>query len=282
MNVIKQPLISFWRVCLLTALFSCCRVESLTVVSFLDFGYPASDYFFLHQGDTLTWSAGVSSDFTVQSYGGEFRSAPLKKGGSFSFTFERTGFFAYKLSKPGSVDVPCSVLVEPRIGPTPSIEMNVPSPGSQFPPLMTFPIQATVTNDSTDVAAVDFFLGTNLVATATNTPYRVGVLFQQSGNFELTARLTDKRGLRTTSPPVPITLAAEPRLIAPRLLPSGELLAFYSVGQMRHLITWYSNVTDRVDCWSNPGTFEAGYGIFIDGSLTNVPIRFYRTFFCPG
>lgn len=281
MRLIPQPLASFWRACLLASLCICSRAEALTVVSLLTF-YTANDYFFLHQGDTLTWVAADESNFTVQSYGGEFRSVALKKGSNFSFTFDRIGFFACKLSSPGSVDVACSIVVEPRIGPASPIEINVPSPGSQFPPLMLFPIQATVTNDSAEVAAVDFFLGTNLVATATNNPYRVLVLFQQSGNFDLRARLTDKRGRSSTSPPVPIVLLSEPRLIAPRLLPSGEFLAFYSVGQSRHLITWYSNVTARVNCWSNPGRFLPGYGIFIDGSLTNVPIRFYRTFFCPG
>jgi len=236
----------------------------------------------INAGDTVTWLWVGGSGDSVQSYGGEFRSPPFNENRlTFSHTFTKPGFVAYTSSKynQGTIDVRSSAS-------PPAVAINSPIEGYYFPPQAPFFIQVSVTNLESNVSRVEVFAGTNLWGTATNEPYRVTVpgtpwngappIFT---NHVLIATVTDKQGTTFTSAPVKITIASGDRIYAPRILPTGQFLAYQSrETSFRSCIGSVTNVEDRPN-WIE-GRKVPYYGTYIQEGAHTTPRQFFMPINC--
>ncbi len=100
----------------------------------------------------------------------------------------------------GEVGAPPNVL--------PSIDITSPTNGATFTEPANITIQAMATDSDGSVARVDFFAGTNLLGTSTNSPPSFTWTNVAAGRYSLTAQATDDRGGTSTSNPVNVTVTA--------------------------------------------------------------------------
>jgi len=139
----------------------------------------------VNTGDTVVWVNNLpeylGSNY-VESYGGEWKSPVLGPGGSFSFTFTRPGFYAYRTGIPISgANASGTVTVSAWTGAPPAITINSPVDGTFIGGLNL--VQASAAN-AANLAEVQYFANSALVGTATNAPYAVWWLPPQ-GRYEL-------------------------------------------------------------------------------------------------
>lgn len=106
----------------------------------------------------------------------------------------------------------------------PQIALTAPADKATF----TAPANVTLTASASDpdgtVARVDFYVGANLIGTATNAPFTVTAANLAAGSYMLTARATDNLGATTLSAPVSITVSTVSgpiTLTSPKLLSAG-------------------------------------------------------------
>ena len=90
----------------------------------------------------------------------------------------------------------------------PSVDITSPTNGATFTEPANITIQAMATDSDGSVARVDFFAGTNLLGTATNSPPGFTWTNVAAGSYSLTAQATDDRGGTSTSNPVNVTVTA--------------------------------------------------------------------------
>lgn len=115
----------------------------------------------------------------------------------------------------------------------PTIQITNPTPGASFQAPATIVLEADAQDSDGSVASVSYFAGATLIGTATVTPYSLTWSDVPAGNYSLTARATDNRGLAATSTPVTLTVTGSsgttPTLTT-TYTPSGILLAWGVTG----------------------------------------------------
>ena len=94
----------------------------------------------------------------------------------------------------------------------PQVTLTVPPSGATFVAGENITLAATAT-DSNGIAKVEFYQGTNLIATDTSNPYSVVWNSVPKGSYNLTAKATDNTGLSTTSAVVSITVTNSPNSV---------------------------------------------------------------------
>jgi hypothetical protein len=90
----------------------------------------------------------------------------------------------------------------------PSVSVTSPANGSQFTAPASYTFSANASDADGQVTKVEFFRGSNLVGTDTNSPYSVNESNVPAGDYNLTAKATDSAGDSTTSAPVAISVKA--------------------------------------------------------------------------
>ncbi|MGB7581577.1 MAG: glycoside hydrolase family 9 protein [Sedimentisphaerales bacterium] len=88
----------------------------------------------------------------------------------------------------------------------PTISIISPADGTEFNAPATVTINATASDSDGSVSKVDFYQGSTLLGTDTNTPYSFTWNNVTDGNYILTAKATDDEGAVTTSSAVNITV----------------------------------------------------------------------------
>jgi hypothetical protein len=88
----------------------------------------------------------------------------------------------------------------------PSVSLSSPSDGATFTEPATVPIVANATDTDGTIRQVDFFAGSTLLGTMTNSPFNFTWTNVVAGSYSLTARATDDGGGTSTSSPVDITV----------------------------------------------------------------------------
>ena len=88
----------------------------------------------------------------------------------------------------------------------PTVEITSPTNQTLFTAPETFTIQAKASDSDGSVTQVQFFAGTNLLGTATNSPYDFTWLNVPAGDYSLMAKATDNRGATTSSSVVTISV----------------------------------------------------------------------------
>ena len=219
----------------------------------------------------------------VWSYTGAWVPAMLPtNGASFTKTFTAPGDYPYRItaaSGPSGMFQQGGMITVLAVSNAPPVMLNAPVPG-HYPPVVYDTVLEASPRDATNVAKIDFLLGTNVVGTATNFPYVVNSLRFEAGDWVVQARLTDRAGRQSLSPPVTISVDWGVWFYGLRRLPDGEMLLRYNAPP----ITWpnadffgvfvlFDNApsTAPAQSWG----FVQGYGTLIDSMAPQAPVRFY-------
>ena len=90
----------------------------------------------------------------------------------------------------------------------PSVNITAPADGAAFTEPANISITATATDPDGNVTQVDFYEGSNLIGSATSSPYSVTWNGASAGSYTLTAVATDDQGATTTSAGIGLTVNA--------------------------------------------------------------------------
>ncbi len=107
----------------------------------------------------------------------------------------------------------------------PVVSISSPTNGASFAAPAKITITANASDPDGSVTRVEFYTGTNLVGTATTSPYSVTTATLSSGSYSLTAKAIDDTGAGTVSAPIVVQVTGStvpPSLKNPTLLPSRE------------------------------------------------------------
>lgn len=128
--------------------------------------------------------------------------------------------FDVKLTNPGTYNYVCSVhtdlgmigsIVVTNAPAGPAVRISKPAANA----VLVAPVDLIMEADATGsdpIARVDFYVGTTLIGSDTNSPYGFTNLNLALGPYVLKAVATDSMGLSATSAPVNITVASAPNL----------------------------------------------------------------------
>lgn len=119
--------------------------------------------------------------------------------GTYSLTARATNNFGVAVSSN-----PITVTVRAP----PVVAITLPSAGANYSAPAAIQIDANASEAGGSITKVDFYRGSTLVGTATSAPYSIIWSGVPAGNYSITAKATDARGISTTSAAVPITVTA--------------------------------------------------------------------------
>ena len=232
----------------------------------------------INVGDTVTWQmTGGVSNFT-EAFGGEWKSPMLTSTNTmFSHTFTNDGFYVYQTA--GAFG---TITVLPWTNSPPLVSIISPVDGFIFPWTAPVPIVAMIDPGQTNLDAVAFFVD-GIQIHATSAPPYVAQFYmpQPTGAHTLTAVASfNNASYVGWSRPVTVSFGAGQngvRLFAPRRLPSGEFVCYYGVRNGLQGIISYGDAVP-VNPRAGNGGSHYGYGIYVDGTATNAPQRFYTIF----
>jgi hypothetical protein len=242
---------------------------------------PYPDNVVIIAGDAVVWqNAGAGPFAVVRSYTGAWPPASLTTdGATFTNVFKEPGYFPYRtwVSLPqGSFPDGGSVTVL-ALSSAPPVMLNAPIEGHY--PLSGVVFEASP-REATNVANIDFLVGTNLVGTATNFAYLVTYYPTSAGQYVVQARLTDLAGKVSSSAPVTISVDDTFWLYGLRRLPNGEFLIRYSTA-LDAFSVLYGLATNSVPtsyighrAWGFTRWLRS-YGTIIDETARASPMRFY-------
>lgn len=100
-----------------------------------------------------------------------------------------------------------SGVIKTVVAPPPTVTLNSPKSTDSFKEPATINLSATATAYGT-IKKVDFYNGSTLIISDTTSPYSYAWNNVKAGNYTLTAKAYDDRGLSTTSSSVAITVAS--------------------------------------------------------------------------
>ena len=175
----------------------------------------------------------------------------VEQGSSFSHTFDRPGFYPYRRVHRGAgppydpigfLAMHGTVTVLPWSNQPPAVTINTPLDGFHFGWSLFGPrtvsevitLRASVMNASVEIARVEFYAGTNLLAAVTNAPYQFAWTNAPLGTHLLNARSVDLQGVVREARPVTIyvvdtTLGS--RFLNPRIVEGGLLVTEYVINR---------------------------------------------------
>jgi regulation of enolase protein 1 (concanavalin A-like superfamily) len=90
----------------------------------------------------------------------------------------------------------------------PTVSLTSPASGATYTAPATIPLSAAASDTDGTITKVDFFQGTQLIASDSTNPYSASLANAVAGTYQLTAVATDSDGLTTTSVPVSVTVNA--------------------------------------------------------------------------
>jgi chitinase len=93
---------------------------------------------------------------------------------------------------------PITISVLPPDNP-PTVSLTAPSNGSTFGVNASIAVNASASDSDGTIAKVEFFVGATLIGSKTALPYTVTWTPTAAGNYLLTAKATDNRGVAVTS-----------------------------------------------------------------------------------
>ncbi|WP_291285607.1 Ig-like domain-containing protein [Flavobacterium sp.] len=99
-----------------------------------------------------------------------------------------------------------SSAVSVRVNQPPTVSITTPKNNSNYIAPASVTINATAADTDGIVNKVEFYNGTNLIATSTATPYTCNLTSVSAGAYSLTAKACDDRGTCTTSSAIAITV----------------------------------------------------------------------------
>jgi hypothetical protein len=168
------------------------------------------------QPQSLTVNIGASAMFTAAATGNpaptyqwKFNGANI--GGATASTYTRSnvqpvdaGSYTVVVNNSGGTtnSQPATL----TINKPPAVSVAVSTNGTPFTAPATILVSASASDTDGTVAQVDFYEGTNLLGTATTTPFTFTWNSVPAGSYTLTARATDDLGGTATSAPASVTV----------------------------------------------------------------------------
>ncbi len=152
------------------------------------------------EGDEITKVEFFSGETKI----GETSTAP------FAFIWNEVAVGAYQLTAVATDSrgvSGTSPLVNMVVTPAASVELAIPTGGTEFTTGADIPLSASITDPDGAVTKVEFFQGATSIGEATNAPYAVTWNNVKTGRYNLTAQATDSDGVSVTSAPIRITVA---------------------------------------------------------------------------
>ncbi len=228
----------------------------------------------INVGDTVVWVNQAATNY-LESYGGEWQSPPMSKGDAFSFTFTNAGFYVYRTElgpgpRAGTVDV------APWTSAPRAVTLNTPVEGAVLSQA-AFPgnlLEASATNQQ-DIVELQYFANSSLIGTTTNAPYALQWVSPQPGSYTLLAEAIDRQGGFSWSQPVRVTVSAEFYLYGFQLMPTGQLLGFYT-GYATRPASFVASADNLEFTNYTLLAFIGRPGVFVDERPPGgVPYRFY-------
>jgi hypothetical protein len=108
-----------------------------------------------------------------------------------------------------SVSVPVSVTVKGGTGnQSPIVNITSPSNNASFNAPASISVTASASDADGTISKVEFFNGTTLIGSATQSPYTISWSNVAAGTYSLTAKATDNGGASTVSAPISVTVKA--------------------------------------------------------------------------
>ncbi len=92
----------------------------------------------------------------------------------------------------------------------PTVSLGAPANNAVFAPGSNLALAATASDSDGSISKVEFFQGSTLLGTDTTSPYSFTWSNVPAGNYVLTAKATDNKGIATTSTAVNVTVDTAP------------------------------------------------------------------------
>ncbi|HEY1141539.1 MAG TPA: Ig-like domain-containing protein, partial [Lysobacter sp.] len=127
---------------------------------------------------------------------------------SYNWTGVAAGSYTVKaVTGNGAATATATITVSPPANQLPSVTMGTPT-GSPFIAPAAVGLSANASDADGTITKVEFFQGSNLIATDTAAPYTSSFTASSAGTYSFTAKATDNTGASTTSAPVSATVSA--------------------------------------------------------------------------
>lgn len=176
-----------------------------TLVTFQNFTFTPKAIT-IRVGDTVTWT-NAGGIHTVTGDGADPFCGTANVPIACSHTFTAVGTFPYHCVPHQAFGMVGSVTVLETSNAAPTITLATPGNGAVYAPPADVTLTATVSDSDGKVAQVVFYLGTEIVGTLTNAPYRLTLTHLSPGNYTATAKVTDDLKAETTSAAAAFTVA---------------------------------------------------------------------------
>ena len=97
--------------------------------------------------------------------------------------------------------------MSPGTNQPPTVSITGPAAGATFTAPATINVTATASDTDGTITKVDFYRGTQLIASDTTNSYSVSMTGVAAGTYQLIAVATDSDGVTSTSSPVSVTVS---------------------------------------------------------------------------
>ncbi|HEX3719848.1 MAG TPA: Ig-like domain-containing protein [Verrucomicrobiae bacterium] len=178
-------------------------------VNIIDFAFVPQSVT-VNVNDTVTWD-WVSDAHSSTADDGLWDSGVFDTGYVYSYTFTSTGDYPYYCIVHGFTG---DVSVQPPANP-PTVTLTNPPANATFSAPANIQLAAATVDTNAAVASVQFYEGSNLLETQTNSPYSFVVSNLAAGPYTFSAVATDTNGLSGTNSvsiqvvtPIPMSISA--------------------------------------------------------------------------
>ncbi len=198
------------RIAALASLFSLTARAKIWDVTIQNFAFDPAQLT-ITAGDTVRWTQKDSVTHTTTSgpngvEDGLWNSGNMTLAANtvFSFTFTNAGAYPY-FCQPHRSFMRGTVTVEAASSGL-SVQITSPTNNATFAEPATFDLVAEPTPGSDPIAQVEFYQGTNLIATLMAAPWTTTVSNLAAGDYTFTAEVADSAGAESASAPVQVTV----------------------------------------------------------------------------
>jgi len=151
-------------------------------------------------GDTVIWTNTVLTTLhNTTSSNGLWQSTNFTAPWTFSFTFTNAGTYGYFCSLHLALGMTGIIFTEGPPNKPPTVAITDPTNNAAFVAPATITLQATASDSDGTVTNVQFFRGTNLLGSASVSPFELVLNSLTSRTYNFTAHAFDNLGAASTS-----------------------------------------------------------------------------------
>ena len=145
---------------------------------------------------------------TTNAVSATINGQPVGLSGSTTVPISATTTYTLVATNAAGATATHSATIAPPPNVPPTVSLTAPSGGSVFNPGAAVTVRATASDTNGSVARVEFYAGTQLIASDATNPYEVTWTAGPVGPYSLTAVAVDNQNASTTSTAVPVSVVA--------------------------------------------------------------------------